>query len=335
MTKFLLTVLFILVNQLLVAQQILKCNEHLTDIDLICEYFSGLDSAFAAKNKVFEIKVTESYYNQGVLKFERTKLNYKYDTQFKKTYSEINSWAQDGILSYGDIVVYYKDSIIYTRQYRTSNDPSKSHLFTKYVTKLVWLNDTLLKRDSYSFLNDSLYRHEDLGIEDTRAVARELEKLKRIPVESTKLSGNLFKNEVAVHLEPDYSIAKPHEDILIKDSLGRIIEVENFFVTTLIDQHGSYPTKKFYIEYLDSTKIIKSIKAFDDFNTNKGYFEDIIKRGNSNSWDHFWPKNYIHTNLYFNYTASNFRFGMPQQVVISLGKGASTQRIYKTIISTR
>ena len=238
MTKLFLIGVLLLSNQSLFAQQILKCNERLTDIDLVCEYFSGLDSAFAAKNKVIEIKVTESYYNHGMLKFERTKLNYKYDTLYKKTYSEINSWAHDGILIFGDIVVYYKDSIIYSLHHRTSTDPSKSHLFTKYITKLVWLNDTLIKKDRNTYLNDSLYRHDDLGIEDTRVEARELEKLKKIPVESTKVYGNFFKDEIA-RLEPDYSIAQPHEDLIVKDSLGRIIEIENFFLTTLNDLHGS------------------------------------------------------------------------------------------------
>jgi hypothetical protein len=327
-------VFLILGNNVLFSQQILSCNELLTDINLVCEYFSDLDSAFAAKNKVLEIKVTESYYNHGVLKFERTKLNYKYDSQFKKSYMEINSWDEDGILIRGDMVVSYKDSIINSQLYRSSYDPSQSHLFTKYVTKLVWLNDTLLKKDSYSFLDDSLYRHEDLGIEDTRAELREHEKMKKLPVEATTIT-IVTENKFTDHLEPDYSIAKPHEDIFTKDSLGRIIEMENFLVTTIFDKSGSFPKQKYFIEYLDSTKIIKSIKAFDDFNSNKAYFEEMIKAGLNHSWYNFWPKNYIHSNLYFNYTASNFKFGIPQQVIISLGKGASTQRIYKTTISTR
>ena len=334
MTRFLLMVFLILGNKVLFAQQILRCHELLTDIDLVCEYFSGLDSAFAAHNKIYEIKVTESYYNHGVLKFERTKLNYKYDNQFKKSHMEINSWAEDGILSRGDRVEYYKDSIINTQQYRSSYTQRKKPLFTKYVTKLVWVNDTLLKKDRYSFSDDSLYRHEDLGIEDTRAEHREYEKMKKISLDS-KTNIIVSQHEITDHIEPDYSLAKPQDDIFTKDSLGRIIEIEQFFVTTLNDQKGSYPAKKFYIEYLDATKVIKSIKAFDDFNTNKRYFEDTNKEANPNSWAHFWPKNYIHTNLYFYYSASNFKYNIPQQVVISLGKDASTQRIYRTIISTR
>jgi hypothetical protein len=334
MTKILLIVFLILGSQVLFAQQILRCNELLTDINLVCEYFSDLDSAFAAKNKVIEIKVTESYYNQGVLKFERTKLNYKYDRQFKKSYSEVNSWHEDGKLIRGDIVIYYKDSIINSQLYRSSYNPNKCDLFTKYVTKLVWLNDTLLKKDSYSFFDDSLYRHEDLGIEDTRAELREYEKMKKIPVDSLTTT-IVTENEFIEHLEPDYSIANPHNDILIKDSLGRIIEMENFFVTTLIDQRGSFPKQKFFIEYLDSTNIIKSIKAYEDFYTNKEYFENRIKDGLGYTWNHFWPQNYMHSNLYFEYTASHFKFGIPQHVIISLGNDASTKRIYKTIISTR
>ena len=286
MSKFFLIVLILLSNQLLFAQQILKCNERLTDIDFVCEYFSDRDSAFAAKNNVLEIKVTESNFNHGVLKYERTKLNYKYDSQFKKTYLEVNSWAEDGFLISGDVVLYYKDSVINSQINRNSYDPNKKPSFTKYVTKMFWLNDTLLKRDSYTFLDDSLYRYEDLGIEDTRAEAREFEKLKKIPADSL-IATKLNLGDISIHLEPDYSIANPHEDIVIKDSLGRITEIESFFVTEISGQRGSFPEKKVYIEYLDSTRVISSVKAFDDFNSNMKYFEDMIKSGIDNSWNHF------------------------------------------------
>ena len=286
MSKFFLIVLILLSNQLLFAQQILKCNERLTDIDFVCEYFSDRDSAFAAKNNVLEIKVTESNFNHGVLKYERTKLNYKYDSQFKKTYLEVNSWAEDGFLISGDVVLYYKDSVINSQINRNSYDPNKKPSFTKYVTKMFWLNDTLLKRDGYTFLDDSLYRYEDLGIEDTRAEAREFEKLKKIPADSL-IATKLNLGDISIHLEPDYSIANPHEDIVIKDSLGRITEIESFFVTEISGQRGSFPEKKTYIEYLDSTRVISSVKAFDDFNSNMKYFEDMIKSGIDNSWNHF------------------------------------------------
>ena len=148
-------------------------------------------------------------------------------------------------------------------------------------------------------------------------------------------SYSLSENDIAIHLEPDIYYANPHEDIVIKDSLGRVTETESFFVTEVSGQRGSFPGKKIYVEYLDSTRIIKSIRAFDDFNANLSYFEENIKAGLSNSWNHFWPKDYVHTNIYFEYTASDFKFDIPQQVIISLGRDATTQRIYNTIISTR
>lgn len=334
MTKLFLIVLFLISNQCLFAQQILKCNQLLTDIDLICEYFSDCDSVFAGKNSVLEIKVTESYFNHGVLKYERTKLKYKYDNQFKKTYSEVNLWAEDGILIRGDVTLYNKDSIINSQLVRNSYDPNKNPSFTNYVTKMFWLNDTLLKRVSYTFLDGSLYRYEDLGIEDTRAEIREFEKLKKIPAEPIVVE-NLDRSDIFIHSEPEYFNANPPEDAVIKDSLDRITEIESFFITEVGGKRGSFPGKKYYIEYLDSTKIIKRIKAFHDFNTNKGYFEEMIKTGLNNSLNHFWPQNYSYNNLFFEYTASNFKFGIPQLVVISLGKDSTTKRIYETIISTR
>lgn len=334
MTRYITIVLLLLSSQCLFAQQLLKCNERLTDIDLVCEYFSDLDSAFAAKNNLVEIKVTEAYYNQGVLKYNRTKLNYKYDNQFKRIYTEINAWAEDGILIRGDMVRYYKDSVINTQVTRYSYDSPRLHSFTRYVTKSVWLNDTLIKKDSYTFLDDSLYRHDDLGIEDTRAEARELERLRSLPVSPTVIE-DVTRNDIIIKLEPDQSSLKPHQDIVKKDSLGRIVEIETFFITTILDQQGSFPAQKYYIEYLGSTKIIRHIRAYHDFNSNKGYFEDKIRSGINTTWNHFWPDNYIHSNLYFEYTASDFKFGIPQRVVISQGKDAEIQRIYKTIITAR
>lgn len=334
MIKYPLIALLILTIHLLPGQQILKCNEVLIDIDLVCEYFSNLDSAFAAKNRVAEINVIESFYNQGALVCERTKLNYRYDSLFKKSYSEVNSWAEDGTLIRSDIVAYYEDSLINTQIMRASYAPNPDHLFNTYVTKLVWLNDTLIKKDSYSYLDDSLYRHDDGGIEDTRAAYRENNRLGKSPVESVIIEMPA-RDDIGFHLEPEYALAQPHEDIILKDSLGRIVEMEQFFVTTIGDRRGSFPGKKYFIEYLDSTNIIQRIRAFDDFNSNKEYFENPVKDGSANGWNHFWPPGYTHNNLFFEYSASHFKVGIPQLVTISMGKEAGTQRVYETTIATR
>lgn len=333
MSRLLLTIFLLFWKQILFAQSILKCNERLTDIDLVCEYFSNLDSAFAANHQVSEITVTESYINHGVIRYEKTKLNYKYDKLFKRVYAEVNIWSEDGRLIRGDITNNYDDSVINVQMgwFRHTNGTSYIH---KYVQKAIWLNDTLLKKNTYTYLNDSLFQSEDLGIEDTRAELREYERMKKL-ADSFKTVTITAPPDIIVREAPDYSMARPHDDIITKDSLGRVVATEQFFLTTINDQQGSFPGNKFFIGYLDSTRIIRSITAFNDFNSNRAYFEERIKAGTDNSWNHFWPENKVHANLYFAFTASDFRFGIPRQVVISMGKDAVTQRIYRVIISTR
>lgn len=333
-----LSFLLLLLSQHLCAQQVLRCYGRLVDINVVCEYFYDTDSSFAAKNNISEIILYESFLKDSVPQYERPIIVYRYNDVGKRIHTESNFWV-DSLYYRSDVQDDYGDSIIsvHVEQTKASqyNKYGVSHK-TRYA--FIWHNDSVLQRNSYTYRNDSLISTEDLGIYNSKEEARKLAQAKSRAVAIVDSSSppklrRHYEPNIQEHLEPDEYSAKPQDTIFIKDSLGRITQIETFELRTLHNIRGSFPENTFTIEYLDSTKIIQRLRAYKNYD--EAYFNNMVKHDTTGAWQHQWQPGKIYNDIYFECKASYFVCGIPRLVVISDGKDFKNVRMYKTMIRRR
>ena len=121
------------------------------EINVVVEYFTKLDSAYAATYDIEEITLIETRYEDNQIIYTKPTLVFRYDSSGKRIHYESNSWSSvGGAMRFTD---YYPDSIINIQheQY-TFTDSTKFD--SKFCQKYFIIDDTLSRTIRYYYQFD-------------------------------------------------------------------------------------------------------------------------------------------------------------------------------------
>ncbi|MFT5821006.1 MAG: hypothetical protein ACI8ZM_002254 [Crocinitomix sp.] len=298
-------------------EDITKFRKGPPKISVYKNYFSReyLDTTFIRTNRIRSITVMESLIVDDSVIYQEPQYLFTYSKNGSPKHIEMNAWTTRGYArryrdEYGDSTV----SVVH--EHRVRNDSSESD--SKTIRTQYYINDTLSRTILYSYNFDSLVKTQDMGIYDSKALGRERKKnaAKRAMNNSgmgVNISSVNLKSKSMCVLPPSEMRFENPKPKIIKDSLGRIIETRSSIYIRMDNLRPLVPFQNLIITYLDTTTIIKNCLSYMQLNHDQ--FEKTILETPSGEQREY-PLCYSEDCLNYQFLASNFILGIPQNITI-------------------